>query len=334
MKNIKITHLIIINLLLVLIIYFNFAGSFLNKKKYTFERNYKSSVLKPLEDCIKVSDSTFTPTFPSDIPNTFSSKIFKNHTDFNFTFYDMSVHKISSKNFQLKNNLFPLYILKDSVLCVDESAHLFVNNHGIPFKNLKVSSIKKFKDDYYILGEYAENNYFTFGFFKLNLFLSKLTLIETIQKSKNSLFAENALKYNGNFFGSIDGSEEIIYATNKSSLLWIFKNFRLINKINTLDKTPLPNIIKKGDIFVYGRDNTYNTNMASFTYKNQLHIFSNRNTEKKKIVIDVYDLKGDYIYSYILPKTNDETQNILQIFTDENKIIIAFENNCFSLFTI
>jgi hypothetical protein len=190
------------------------------------------------------------------------------------------------------------------------------------------------KDNFYVLGEHIINNEYVYGFFKLNQLLDEITPIEIIQKHTSSKFAENALKYNGNFFGSIDSTEQITYITNKSSNVWLFEDYKLLSKINTLDKTPLPNIISKEDILVYDRSNTYNTNMASFIHKNQIHIFSNRNTENKKITIDVYSLNGNYIYSYFLPEVTNETQHIMQVFLGDNKIIIAFENNCFSLFTI
>lgn len=330
MKKLKIYNLIIVNLVLGIIIFLNFSSFFLNEKKYIFKRVYKESILKPLNVCVKVSDSTFTPVFPSNTPNVFSRK----NLNYKFTFYDMSMRIERSKDFKLRNNLFPVFILKDSVICTDEFAHLSLNNSEPLFKNLKVSAIKKVKDNFYVLGEHAENNEYVYGFFKLNHSLSDPTIIEIIQKNRSSKFAEYALKYNGNFFGSIDNTDQVTYITNKSSNVWLFEDYKLLSNTNTLDKTPLPNIISKGDILIYDRSSTYNTNMASFIYKNQIHIFSNRNTENRKITIDVYSFNGKYIYSYILPDVANETQHIMQVFTGDNKIIIAFENNCFSIFSI
>ena len=330
MKKVKLSHLIIVNLVLGIIIFLNFSSFFVNKKKHIFNRAYKASILKPLNVCIKVSDSTFTPVFPSNAPNVFSRK----KLNYKFTFFDMSMQKEKSKDFELRNNLFPVFILKDSIICTDEFAHLSVNNGEPLYKNLKVSAIKKVKNNFYVLGEYLKDKYYIYGFFKLNQFLDEITPIAIIQRDTSSKFAENALKYNGNFFGSIDTTEQITYITNKSSNVWLFEDYKLLSKINTLDKTPLPKIISKGEVLVYDRSNTFNTNMASFIYSNQIHIFSNRNTENKKITIDVYSLDGNYIYSYFLPDVINETQHITQVFSGENKIIIAFENNCFSLFTI
>jgi len=333
MKNIKLKHLLIINLFFGLIIYFNFSDSSFSKKKYTFERIYKQSILAPENICIKVSDSTFTPVYPSHIPNTFSSKVYKNYTNYELTFYDISVGIKSVKTIQLKNDLSPIYIMKDSILSTDKFAHLNVNNNLIPIDHLKVTAVTKIKDEYLILGEYSDKKNFSYGFFKLNKSFNKLSVVDIIYKSKLSVFSEYSLKYNGSFFYAID-SEEIMYTLNKSSSIIIFKDFKLISKINTLDKTPLPNIIRNRDILVYDRSGTYNTNSASFIYKNQVHVFSNRNTEIKKVTVDVYGLEGNYIFSYILPDIANEAQNIFQIFTSNDKIIIAFENNCFSLFKI
>ena len=146
MKKVKLSHLIIVNLVLGIIIFLNFSSLFVNKKKHIFNRAYKASILKPLNVCIKVSDSTFTPVFPSNAPNVFSRK----KLNYKFTFFDMSMQKEKSKDFELRNNLFPVFILKDSIICTDEFAHLSVNNGEPLYKNLKVSAIKKVKNNFYV----------------------------------------------------------------------------------------------------------------------------------------------------------------------------------------
>ncbi len=262
MKKLKISHLIILNLVLGIIIFLNFSSFFVNEKKHIFKRVYKESILKPLNICVKVSDSTFTPVFPSNTPNVFSRK----NLNYKFTFYDMSMRKEQSKDFELRNNLFPVFILKDSIICTDEFAHLSVNNGEPIFKNLKVSAIKKVKNNFYVLGEHMENNEYVYGFFKLNQSLKEPITIEIIQKNRSSKFAEYALKYNGNFFGSIDNTDQVTYITNKSSNVWLFEDYKLLSKINTLDKTPLPNIISKEDILVYDRSGKWSTFLTVCKY--------------------------------------------------------------------
>lgn len=176
-------------------------------------------------------------------------------------------------------------------------------------------------DKYFILlGGLDKNDGGKFGFFQYNLSNQELKSIHIISEYTISDFPKLELQYEGKFHKN---GNNIVYINKKSSNVWVFENWKLFKHFQTKDKTPLPQIIKQGDLFSYQRGETYNANADFYIHNKNIYIFSCRNKNKNQIVIDCYSFDGIYKNSFILP-FKEFSQSLMNVYTKDDLIVLSF----------
>jgi hypothetical protein len=144
-------------------------------------------------------------------------------------------------------------------------------------------------------------------------------------KYQNS--AQRQLAFNGTFHES---DEYITYTCHYIPDIYVFdRKGKFISHLQTMDKTPLPSVIKYGDYYILDRSKAHTTNVASVVCKGKLYVMSlltKRNVGK--YVLDCYDISNkSYLYSSYVENAAHEDNYLVNQFnlTGNNLTITTFD---------
>ncbi|REC50448.1 hypothetical protein DRF62_19170 [Chryseobacterium piscium] len=334
MKNIKISHLIIINVIIGIILFFNFY-SFSKDPKHIFTRNFisnsdfkffnKTNLVK------KDSTSKFLYTLNSypfiGIYNTDKNNV---HT---IDFYaDNNVNKkVNTTSYQSSPGESIIFSNPKEVYSIKEGSILKNHekiNFTIPFKAI---NLFKVNNTMICLVEINNDSLFRTCFISIDLENDEVTIISNIEDNSTSKYAENILKFSGGFYFN---NNICVFLTNKSSNVWVFnynKSFKYFNHFTTLDKTGYPTIIsRENDLLYYKRGETFSTNTGVLIFDDYLSLFSCRSKEREKLIMDNYTFTGKYINS-LKHNVNINSIDINKVFQKKNDISIATDQNFYLL---
>jgi hypothetical protein len=128
---------------------------------------------------------------------------------------------------------------------------------------------------------------------------------------------ERVLAYNG-FFSESD--DYITYTFYYFPDIIIFnKKGEYVDRIKTKDNVPSPSVIRYKNYFVFERKKAYNSNFASFVYKDKIYVLSAQSiSHLGKYLIDCYSFKSkEYLYSFYVSNAveeeNDYVNSLLMI---------------------
>lgn len=319
------------------ILLLNLSISSSNKNNY-FDRKFsKIKILKFDKDYEKLYVNSSYDLFYSNsslLEGKFDG-IKAGKKNYNFYFSDFS--------FIEKRNRKVSMPLDSSILLVDEKYILYNSNSRIyrleiitdsitqfESKNLRIYSIisiKSMPNKFLFFGEVNFNNIYKTGFFVLDMTNNKIKEVKILKYSKNDVKPEIRLIYSG-CFQNLE-RDLISYTCDKNSKIFIFnENGILVNDLKTNDNTQFPKVIMKDNNYFYSREGLNITNSGIFSNKKNLFIFSMASPHVDKIIIDQYSkLNFKYIQSFILDYNNHNTSDIMNIYINNNQIILKFDSN-------
>lgn len=136
-------------------------------------------------------------------------------------------------------------------------------------------------------------------------------------------FPEKALAYSGVFLKTF---KHITYSFSHLPYIYVFdNNGNFITVIKTKDNVPPPSIIQYKNYFIFERGKSFNSNVGSFVYENNVCVFSYHSSLSGKYVIDCYDLSsGKYNGSIFISNQRSKRGNkmIDEIISTSEHILI------------
>lgn len=319
----KIKHLLIINAFLIFIILFNFVFKNDNKT-YTFNRNFTKNRLQVIKKYDIRNLNYFTTS--SDF-----IALYKKQSNFENQFVEGKLLELNENFIENSSFKFPINLdfnpvilnVSKNVLLYTHKWNLYINNTLINNNKIKVVNALFYNENKILfLGEYQNKKDFDFGFFLLDVNSKIIQKIYTIKNDSTSYFPKYFLQYEGHFkkYGN-----KIVYVNKKSSNVWIIENNK-VSEFRTKDKIPLPNIINQDENYYYERGKTYNVNQDFFLTEKSIYIFSSSIENKSEIILDSYQYDGKYMKSYKIPIKGQSSQEVINVYSNENYLGVAFLN--------
>ena len=175
------------------------------------------------------------------------------------------------------------------------------------------------------------NGFYKYDFVKRKVDYNSLLTSFDIKDNYNN-YLKRLLALGGVFFES---SEYITYSCFYTPNIYVFrKNGDFVCHIKTKDNVPLPEISKYKDCYMLTMGKTYNSNVASFVYNNNIYVMSSqieRNLDK--YVIDSYSLStGDYLYSFFIDNAASEGNYIVNSLKMNKDVVELTTPNCKTIF--
>ncbi|WP_395051964.1 hypothetical protein [Flavobacterium sp.] len=259
----------------------------------------------------------------------------RNMKNYNFYFSDFLFSKKINKNVSIP--------LSANILLVDEKYILYDSKSKISRLEIKTDSIiqydsrgirvysivslKNLPNKFLFFGEVNFTNIYKTGFFVFDITNNKIEEIKILKYSENVFNPEVRLMYSG-IFQNVENNI-ITYTCDKNCKIFMFNdNGTLVNELKTNDNTQIPKVIKKADSYFYSRDGLNLTNSGVFSNKKNLFVFSMASQYDNIIIIDQYSkLNLKYIQSFKLDYNNHNTSDIMNIYINNNQIILKFDSS-------
>lgn len=136
--------------------------------------------------------------------------------------------------------------------------------------------------------------------------LKRIRNFEIEMSDKYRTFPEKAIAYNGVFQQAFN---HITYSFSHIPYIYVFNDKgNFITAIKTKDNVPYPSVIKYKDYFILERGESFNSNIASFVYKDILCVFSYHAPSYGEITVDCYNL-SDGIYKESISIKNERNMD-------------------------
>ena len=136
--------------------------------------------------------------------------------------------------------------------------------------------------------------------------LKRIGNLEIELSDKYKTFQEKALAYSGVFHRAFN---HITYSFSHIPYIYVFNDKRIfITAIKTKDNVPYPSVIQYKDYFILERGESFNSNIASFVYKDILCVFSYHAPSYGEFTVDCYNL-SDGMYKGSISIKNEENMD-------------------------
>lgn len=161
-----------------------------------------------------------------------------------------------------------------------------------------------------------------------------LKCIENLElelSDKYKTFPEKALAYNGTFLKAFN---YITYNFAHIPYIYIFnKKGDFIKEIKTKDNVPYPSVIQYKDYFLLERGKSFNSNIASFVYRDILCVFSYHVPSYERLTIDCYGLSDGMYKGSISIKVEGRMDNSMidEVVTASKYILINLRGRIITL---
>lgn len=178
----------------------------------------------------------------------------------------------------------------------------------------------------------------TSGFYPYNITQNKIDIHQCLTPfdiSDPYVFQqERTLAYDG-FFS--ESSEFVTFTFYYFSYIYVFnKRGEYVCLLKTKDNVPSPSIIRYKDSFLLERGKAYNSNFASFIFKEKIYVFSAQTMRQLgKYILDCYDLKNKkYLYSFSIDNTAKEDNNYVNHLSMRGDTICVITNKSETFFKL
>lgn len=319
------------------IVILNFTNSSLNKSYY-FDRKFSGThILEFVNDHDKLDkNSTYELCYSNTEISEGNQNLLSDVMEYKLSFSDCSFSNI-------KKNILKIPI-KSNIFMVEKNYVVYSLNSRLHQLNLNtyttiissinkidisfLISLKNLPNKYLFFGEVFQDSNYKTGFFILDMLTNKITPSKVLNLDSEKFNPEIIAMHSGVFQRLNDNS--ISYTCDKNPNVFLFNTFGLfVNELITNDDTPMPKIIKNsnGDCY-FSRDGLGSTNSGIFINKKNIFVFSMASNFKDKIIIDQYSKANNkYIQSFKLNYKNRCNTNIVNIFIEDNLIVLKFKSN-------
>lgn len=142
---------------------------------------------------------------------------------------------------------------------------------------------------------------------KTDRVLKRIQNIDINLSDKYKTFSEKALAYSGVFHRAFN---YITYSFSHIPYIYVFNDKgHYITRIKTKDNVPYPSVIQYKDYFIFERGESFNSNIASFVYKNTLYVFSYHAPSYGDLTVDCYNLSDGQYKGSISIKNDKKIDN-------------------------